>query len=220
MSKFFHYENCRHGHAVISFCPHSPWSVLVACEDAAHPQRQSWRCVDIIGPTFNQRIAKGAGGKGPRQKSSKSVKKFSTLFDNFRAGPKRQKSSKSVKIRHFFDNFGAAPVFRPLLGGSDLSRHRVKWGRCPWLQSLPGRTYLSGRDPLWTPPPPDSDPILTWFDPIGTRLNHQKQVRIGSRGEWFRGVGSRGLFFWSRWEGSVVPPESPDLSAQTLFFLP
>ena len=77
----------------------------------------------ILG-ALTQRIAKGAGGKGPRQKTSKIVKNrqkssksFSTLFDNFRAGQKRQKSSKSVK--YIFDSFRAAPVFWPLLGGSD-----------------------------------------------------------------------------------------------------
>ena len=54
-----------------------------------------------------QRIAKGAGGKGPRQKTSKIVKnrqkafrQFSTVFAQ---GKKLQKSSKSVK--KFFDTF-------------------------------------------------------------------------------------------------------------------
>ena len=56
---------------------------------------------------YHQRIAKGAGGKGPRQKTSKIVKKcqkvsrhFSTIFAQ---GKKRQKPSKSVK--KFFDTF-------------------------------------------------------------------------------------------------------------------
>ena len=70
-----------------------------------------------------QRIAKGAGGKGPRQKSSKSVKKF---FDTFRQlsrrAKKRQKSSKSVK--KFFDTCrqfsrGHHYNYRTLLGGSE-----------------------------------------------------------------------------------------------------
>ena len=77
---------------------------------------------------FYQRIAKGAGGKGPRQKTSKIVKKtsksFSTLFDNFRAGAKnvknRQKTSKSFST--LLDNFRAAPFFRPLLQSAD-SKH-------------------------------------------------------------------------------------------------
>ena len=59
-----------------------------------------------------------SGGKGPRQKTSKIVKKmfrhFSTIFAQ---GKKCQKSSNSVK--KFVDNFRAAPFFRPLLGGSD-----------------------------------------------------------------------------------------------------
>ena len=43
-------------------------------------------------PTIEyQRTAKGASGKGPRQKKSKSVKIFSTLFDIFRAGQKTSK---------------------------------------------------------------------------------------------------------------------------------
>ena len=70
-----------------------------------------------------QRIAKGAGGKGPRQKSSKSVKKFSDTFRQFsRAGQKRRKNRQKVSqkvCRHFSRQFSsAAPFFRPLLGGS------------------------------------------------------------------------------------------------------
>ena len=65
----------------------------------------------------NQRITKGAGGKGPRQKSqksSKSVKMFSTLFDNFRSG---QKTSKIVEKRQkFFDTFSTIFV-RNLFSG-------------------------------------------------------------------------------------------------------
>ena len=47
--------------------------------------------------------------KGPRQKSSKSVKRvFSTLFDNFRPGQKRQKRNREKASKSFstlFDNF-------------------------------------------------------------------------------------------------------------------
>ena len=56
---------------------------------------------------LGQRIAKGAGGKGPRQKTSKSVKKCQKVFRHFSTvfahGKKSQKSSKSVK--KFFDTF-------------------------------------------------------------------------------------------------------------------
>ena len=56
---------------------------------------------------FSQRVAKGAGGKGPRQKKSKIVKKSQKVFRHFSTifaqGKKRQKSSKSVKM--FFDTF-------------------------------------------------------------------------------------------------------------------
>ena len=51
-------------------------------------------------------LQKGPAERGhvkKRQKSSKSAKNFSTLFDNFRTGQKRQKSSKSVK--KLFDTF-------------------------------------------------------------------------------------------------------------------
>ena len=63
------------------------------------------------GPTWVQIRSKFSGlQKGPaerghvkkRQKSSKSVKKFSTLFDNFRAG---QKTSKIFNFLTIFDVF-------------------------------------------------------------------------------------------------------------------
>ena len=61
-----------------------------------------------------QRIAKGAGGKGPRQKTSKIVKKCQKVFRHFSTifaqGKNRQKSSKSVKM--FFN------TFRPLSRGT------------------------------------------------------------------------------------------------------
>ena len=60
--------------------------------------------------------AKGAGGKGPRQKSSKIVK---NIFDTFRHFSRRAKNRQKVSkyFSTLFDNFRAAPVFRPLLGG-------------------------------------------------------------------------------------------------------
>ena len=70
-----------------------------------------------------QRIAKGAGGKGPRQKTSKSVKKFFfTLFDNFRAG---QKTSKIVKkcqkyFRHFSTIFARHQFSGPFWGALEV----------------------------------------------------------------------------------------------------
>ena len=61
----------------------------------------------VKGGILNQRSAKGAGGKGPRQKTSKIVKKCQKYFRHFSTifaqGKKRQKSSKSVK--KFFDTF-------------------------------------------------------------------------------------------------------------------
>ena len=64
-----------------------------------------------------QRIAKGAGGKGPRQKTSKSIKKFFDTFRQFSCrAKKRQKSSKIVKkcekvFRHFSTNFAQGTIF-------------------------------------------------------------------------------------------------------------
>ena len=55
-----------------------------------------------INITKTQPIAKGAGGKGPRQKTSKIAKKCQKVSRHFsRRAKKRQKSSKSVK--KFFD---------------------------------------------------------------------------------------------------------------------
>ena len=72
-------------------------------------------------PRYVQRIARGAGEKGPRQKTSKIVKKcqtFLTLFDNFRAG---QKTSKIVKecqkyFRHFSTIFARHQFSGPFWG--------------------------------------------------------------------------------------------------------
>ena len=76
-----------------------------------------------------QRIAKGAGGKGPRQKTSKIVKKCQKVFRHFSTifaqGKKRQKivKKRQKSFSTLFDNFRAAPFFRPLLGGSEFSIH-------------------------------------------------------------------------------------------------
>ena len=68
------------------------------------------------------------------------------------------------------------------------------------LQSLPSRTYLSGPDPLRTPPPgPDFDLILTRFGPekadFGSESG-QNQVKIrsesGPGGGVRRGSGPEG----------------------------
>ena len=62
----------------------------------------------------SQRTEKGAGGKGPCRKTSKSVK---NIFDIFRAGQKKNVENRQKSVKIFFDTFRAAPVFRPLLGG-------------------------------------------------------------------------------------------------------
>ena len=70
---------------------------------------------EISGP--QQGPAEG-GHVNKRQKSSKRVNIFLSLFDIFRATSKRQKSSKVSKYFDTFGNFRAAPVFRPCLGGA------------------------------------------------------------------------------------------------------
>ena len=88
----------------------------------------------------NQWTAKGAGGKEPRQKNVKNRQKVSKYFRHFSTffaqGKTRQKSSKSVKLfLTLFDNFLVAPVFRPLLGDSERN-----WA---WLEAsgaeIPGK---------------------------------------------------------------------------------
>ena len=73
-------------------------------------------------PPKIQRPAKGASGKGSRQKTSKIVKKcqkyFQTPFDIFRAGQKTSKIVKSVKkfFRHFLTIFAWHPFSGPFWG--------------------------------------------------------------------------------------------------------
>ena len=86
-----------------------------------------WRVGSVVvgfGVFFYQRAAKGASGKGSRQKTAKVVKKCQKYFRHFRAGQtKRQKVSKIFSS--FFDNFRAAPVFRPLFRASDFGVPRL-----------------------------------------------------------------------------------------------
>ena len=83
----------------------------------------------------NQRIAKGASGKGPRQKASKIVKKFFRHFSTFFAqGKKRQKSSKSVK--QFFDTFrqiSRGTIFPTPFGGLCKKSREQSLRRLPRL---------------------------------------------------------------------------------------
>ena len=73
---------------------------------------------------LSQRIAKGAGGKGPRQKTSKIVKKCQKVFRQFSATSKNVKNRQKVSkcFSTLFDNFRAAPFFRPLLQSTDYLR--------------------------------------------------------------------------------------------------
>ena len=80
---------------------------------------------------------KRAGGKGPRQKTSKIVKERQKVFRHFSTifaqGKKRQKSPKSVK--KFFDAFGQfsrGTIVPALLGGSD-NRNLILQGGHGWV---------------------------------------------------------------------------------------
>ena len=65
-----------------------------------------------------QRIAKGAGGKGPCQKSSKSVKKFFNTFRQFSSRAKNVKNHQKVSkvFRHFSTNFARHHFSGPCWG--------------------------------------------------------------------------------------------------------
>ena len=102
----------------------------------------NFRMLLFVPASQNQWIAKGAGGKGPRQKSSKSVKKF---FDNFRAG---QKTSKIVKkcqkhFRHFSTIFARHLFSGPFWGGSD----KIGQTKTQQTVTLQARKFRAGKDP-------------------------------------------------------------------------
>ena len=66
-----------------------------------------------------QRIAEGAGGKGPRQKASNIVKKFQKFFDTFRQFSRRAKIVKKHQkvFRHFSTIFALGTFFPAPFGG-------------------------------------------------------------------------------------------------------
>ena len=74
-----------------------------------------------------QRIAKGAGGKGPRQKMSKIVKKCQKFFDAFRQLSHRAKSVKNPQhvskcFRHFSTIFARRHFSGPFWGAQSNSQ--------------------------------------------------------------------------------------------------
>ena len=99
---------------------------------------------------FLSRLQKGPAERGhvkKRQKSSKSVKCFSTLFDSFRAGQKTSKIVKKCQIvfRHFSTNFArhhfsgpfwGAPIFCSLKTGSFGENHANTNAQKPAIQGL------------------------------------------------------------------------------------
>ena len=115
--------------------------------------------------TITQRIAKGAGGKGPRQKTSKIVKKCQKVFRHFLTifaqGKKRQKSSKSVK--NVFDTFRQfsrgtffpAPFAIRWITAKIITLHNFRCKRLLGdLHSFPGRNYI--------PPPLSGHKAFSW----------------------------------------------------------
>ena len=79
--------------------------------------------------TMNQQTAKGASRKGPRQKTSKIVKKCQKYFRHFSTffaqGKKKSKIVKKCQklFSTLCDNFRAAPVFRPFWGPQHAKIH-------------------------------------------------------------------------------------------------
>ena len=69
---------------------------------------------------------KGPAERGHVKKRQKSPKRVKNIFDTFWQFSRRAKNAKnrqkmSKTFWTLFENFRAAPVFRPLLGGSDVS---------------------------------------------------------------------------------------------------
>ena len=91
-------------------------------------------------PEFGQRIAKGAGGKGPRQKTSKIVKKCQKVFRNFSTifaqGKKKLKNRQK-----------ASKTFPTI-----FARHHAILLRSPWC--LRGKKARPQKTGLGAPPPP------------------------------------------------------------------
>ena len=80
----------------------------------------------VVFASPNQRTAKGASGKGPRQKNATNRQKVSKIFGHFltfsTAKNIKNRQKVSTILSTFFDSFLEAPVFRPLLGGPASSR--------------------------------------------------------------------------------------------------
>ena len=90
------------------------------------PDKVLIEMLGIAPRAITQRIAKGAGGKGPRQKSSKQVSEsFSTIFAQ---GKKRQESPKSVKqfFRHFSTIFERHHFSGAFCGGLKISLEHIR----------------------------------------------------------------------------------------------
>ena len=99
------------------------------------PHKNSRPKLSAFSPIFSG-LQKGPARRGhvkKRQKSSKSVKKFSDTFRQFSCRAKnvknRQKASNSFST--LFNNFRAAPYFRPLLGGSEISHFKPNFCLTP-----------------------------------------------------------------------------------------
>ena len=81
-----------------------------------------------------QHISADCPGQKIVKKCQKYFRHFSTFFarrakQNFK---NRQKMAKMFST--LFDNFRAAPVFRPLLGGSEISLVKLKFLFCPFCR--------------------------------------------------------------------------------------
>ena len=90
-------------------CPSPPLNLRAAClQNETAPEK-------LLNRDENHPIAKGAGGKGPRQKSSKSVNKF---FNTFRQFSRRAKNFKNrQKSQKVFRHFSRGTFFPAPFGG-------------------------------------------------------------------------------------------------------
>ena len=116
--------------------------VAAAWAELQSPQERALllRRLAIREVAAHNRIAKGAGGKGPRQKVSKS---FSTLFDTFRAGHKTSKIVKKCKkvFRHFSTIFARHHFSGPFWGALSSTQPRHSKAEDP-LPHQAGRKLL------------------------------------------------------------------------------
>ena len=121
-----------------------PFSILnepLSILNALFPDLRGPFTPNLTFHSLHQRIAKGAGGKGPRQKTSKIVKKCQKVFRHFwTIFAQGKKTSKIVKkrqnvFRHFSTIF-ARHLFSGPFWGALTSLLRQYPGNIAWFQKF------------------------------------------------------------------------------------